>query len=69
MKAIYWSELNCTHQTRKIEHVNTIHEHFDDEQDACRAFLSFMAISEDEWLAGRRYRCIRGPGGIVRSVA
>lgn len=69
MSAVYWPDFDCTPASRRIEHADVIHEHHDTDAAACLAFLAFMAISLDEYRQGRRYRCIRGPGGLVRGVA
>ena len=68
MSALYWQEFDCTVASRAIEHESTIHVHHDSERAACVSFLDFIARSRAEWEAGRRYWCIRGPGGIVRGV-
>lgn len=68
MTALYWQDFDCTPTSRAIEHESTIHLHHDTERAACAEFVAFIAISVAEWHAGRRYYCIRGPGGLVRGV-
>lgn len=68
MTALYWQDFDCTSETRAIEHESTIHQHYTSERQACEAFVRFIAISVNEWLADRRYYCIRGPGGLIRGV-
>lgn len=68
MTALYWPDLDCTAESRAIAHRDTVHDHHATERAACEAWLAWMAISEARWYAGDRYRCIRGPGGIMRGV-
>ena len=74
MSALYWDDFDCTPASRAIEHPSTVHLHFDNEQDACRALLK---LARDYWPepgkaslyeAGERYHCVCGPGGLVRGV-
>jgi hypothetical protein len=69
MSALYWPDFDCTPASRRMQRSDTVHVHTTDEQVACRAFLGLV----DEWPAFRdsgteRYRCVRGPGGLVRGV-
>jgi hypothetical protein len=69
MSALYWADFDCTEESRAIQHPSTVHVHTNDEQEACRAYLNV----EFEWPAYRdggvaRYRCVRGPKGLVRGV-
>lgn len=68
MTALYWPDLDCTPESRLIADPRTVHDHHATERPACEAFLAWMAIAEERWHAGDRYRCIRGPGGLVRGV-
>lgn len=69
MSALYWADFDCTDESRRMQHASTVHVHTNDEQAACRAFLGLV----DEWPTFRdagaaRYRCVRGPRGLVRGV-
>lgn len=71
MSALYWPDLDCNELSRSIEHEATVHEHFTSERAACVAFLAYRAATPRE--AGippldMRFRCIRGPRGLVRGV-
>lgn len=68
MTALYWEDFDCTPGSRGIEHGSTVHMHFDDERTACLQFIQFIGISVVEWVAERRYYCIRGPRGLVRGI-
>lgn len=74
MTAPYWPDLDCTSASRAIAHPLTVHEHFADEQAACRALLAYLGTCTEqlhdrgETDADMKYRCIRGPGGLVRGV-
>lgn len=68
MSAMYWPDFDCNSASRAIEHADVIHLHHANERAACLEFLRFIAASVAEWHAGRRYYCIRGPGGLVRGV-
>lgn len=69
MTALYYADLDCTPASRAIAHPDTVHKHFTSEREACLEFIDHLGKSFDRWDAGDRYRCIRGPGGIVRGVA
>lgn len=72
MSALYWPpELDCNALSRQIEHEATVHEHFTNEHRACLAFLGYRQATPLH--AGMppidmRFRCIRGPRGLVRGV-
>ena len=75
MTAVYWDrdEYDCTAASRAIMHVDAIHVHVDTDRAACLALLAYRREYEHALrLAGQppdpRYRCIRGPGGLIRSV-
>lgn len=70
MSALYWADFDCTETSRQIAHPSTVHVHTGDEQAACRAFLKVEAEWPDltDEQRGGRYRCVRGPGGLVRGV-
>ena len=67
MRALYWLDLDCQ---LDISHSETVHQHFDREEDACRAFISWRIAYPAGTMPppGKRYRCIRGPKGLVRGV-
>lgn len=67
MKILYWEGFDCTEESRYISHPSTIHFHSDNEQELYEAFIK----NEQEWAYYRdngiaRYRCVKGPGGLVR---
>jgi hypothetical protein len=76
LRAVYFDrdEYDCTPEARAIERDDRVHLHFDDEREACQALL---AHRDETWrsltLTGHfpdpRYRCIRGPGGLLRAVS
>jgi hypothetical protein len=68
VSALYWPDLDCTPASRAIEHELTVHQHFADEHAACLAFLGYRAATPGYPPPNLRYRCIRGPRGIVRGV-
>lgn len=68
MTTLYWPDFDCTAASRAIEHESTVHEHYDSHQAAARGWLADQEVAVADWHAGRRYKCIRGPGGIVRGV-
>ena len=68
MTALYWLDFDCTAESRLIEHIDTIHVHCRTEAEACTEYVRLLACSHADWYAGRRYICLRGPGGLVRGV-
>lgn len=69
MSALYWSDFDCTSESRKIEYPSTVHAHHADERQACLAFLQLADEYSVLHERGERYHCVRGPGGLVRGVA
>lgn len=71
MSALYWPDLDCDELSRSIEHEATVHQHFASEQAACLAFLAYREVTP-AWKGvppiDLRFRCIRGPRGLVRGV-
>lgn len=80
MSALYWTEHDCTAESRVIEHETTVHHHHANERAACLDYLGYQPRSHCgssggcaapdacEWHHGSRYWCIRGPGGLLRGV-
>lgn len=71
MSALYWPDLDCDALSRSIEHEATVHEHFGNELAACEAFLGYRGATPAHLGVPplpMRFRCIRGPGGLVRGV-
>jgi hypothetical protein len=66
--ALYYPDTDCTWTSRAIEHLSTVHDHHDTERAVVAAYRAWLAVSGDQWEQGNRYRCIRGPGGLVRGV-
>jgi hypothetical protein len=71
---IYYEDHDCTVESRAIAHKDMIHQHFDHEHDALVAFVSYMRSCWEQLRRlghtslNMKYRCIRGPGGVVRGV-
>lgn len=68
MSAMYYTDFDCTPASRAIAHADTVHMHYASEHHACLEFLSWLSMSKALHDAGKRYYCIRGPGGLVRGV-
>lgn len=68
MSALYWPDLDCTAESRTIAHVSVVHEHHATERAACEAFIRYAHTRLAQAEAGDRYRCIRGPRGLLRGV-
>ena len=71
MSALYWPpELDCNDLSRSIEHEATVHQHFSREREACLAFIGYREATPLGAMPpiDLRFRCIRGPRGIVRGV-
>lgn len=74
MTALYWPDLDCTPGSRAIAHADTVHDHHATERAACLDFLEYIGTCTEQLRTMGRtdpalhYRCIRGPGGLVRGV-
>jgi hypothetical protein len=68
MKVLYWDDFDCTEETRRIAHPDTIHVHSNDERELAVAFLEYAAQAGQLWKQGIRYHWFRGPRGLVRDV-
>jgi hypothetical protein len=74
VSALYWQDLDCTAESRAIECDRVIHRHHATERDACLDFLAYIETCNAQLQERGRtdpalhYRCIRGPGGILRGV-
>lgn len=70
VRVLYWprDEYDCTEESRRIEHPSTEHYHCESDADVIRVMDEHAALHPIPWINGRRYRCVTGPGGLVRGV-
>lgn len=72
--ALYWPDFDCTPESRAIEHGTVVHRHHTTERAACLDWLDYIGTCTAQLQERGRtdptlhYRCIRGPGGLVRGV-
>jgi hypothetical protein len=75
----YWDDFDCTAETRRIAHPDTVHVHCETDRQAGEAFLRLYGrwilrsdlgdgFGHHERSLPLRYGCVRGPGGLVRAV-
>lgn len=70
MRVLYWPRgvFDCTAASRAIEHPSIEHHHCVTDAEVVKLFDHHASTASRQWVSGFRYRCITGPGGLVRDV-